>query len=588
MITYAFDFETYYDDECSIKTLGPRGYFSHPSFDAYMLTVVGDDGFRYAGHPKEFDWNLFAGQRVLAHNASFDESLYLYGVEAGWYPKIEFGEVHCTADMCAGIGLPRSLKDSTAAAFGLVVSKTTRDNMKGKRWAEMPEDFRKEVTEYAIKDAELCLRLWQELSDQWSEREREISRVNRKVGQTGIPLDAELVHKNLGIIKSALYEAEQSIPWINECTPLSRKAFNEQCRKEGITPPKSLAQDSEEADAWFAAHQQACPWARAVQNYRRINAFMRKLESFDAGLMADGRYYGGFMYFGASTGRFSGSGGNLNLQNLPRGEMFGVNFRSMIRPKEGYKLIVADLSQIEVRTLCWLAGDRTALDLIRDSDDIYHAFGVLLGMHDPANGSLKKFNPELRQRVKAIALGAGYGAGAAKFAAFSGFELRDAEAAISRYRERMNSVVRLWRYYDDGLTVAYNTEQEFSTRLPSGRHLNYGRLKRMRDQQTGRFRYIGKAVRNGKKMDFPLWGSLACQNASQGLARDIFADMMVRLDKLGHKIIMHVHDELVLEVPADEAEATLAAVESVMSTAPDWIPDIPLASEAKIFDYYAK
>ena len=67
------------------------------------------------------------------------------------------------------------------------------------------------------------------------------------------------------------------------------------------------------------------------------------------------------MYFGAHTGRFSGSGGNLNLQNLPREEMFGANLRHLIAPKEGKKLIVVDLSQIEVRTLCWLAEDKNML-----------------------------------------------------------------------------------------------------------------------------------------------------------------------------------------------------------------------------------
>ena len=80
MITYAVDFESFYDSECSITVLGPAGYFSHPSFEAYMVTVVGDDGYVYAGCPREFDWSLLNGNVVLSHNASFDESLYLHGV----------------------------------------------------------------------------------------------------------------------------------------------------------------------------------------------------------------------------------------------------------------------------------------------------------------------------------------------------------------------------------------------------------------------------------------------------------------------------------------------------------------------------
>lgn len=584
---YAIDFESTYSAECSITTLGPRGYFSHPDFDAYMVTVVGDDGFVYAGNPRSLDWSMFDGATLLSHNASFDESLYLYGVSQGWFGSCLPAEWHCTADMVAFLGFPRALKNASATVFGLTVDKTVRDNMKGKRWETMSEEFRAEVTEYAIKDSELCLRLWQELGAKWPQREREISALNRKVGQRGLPMDTILLENNLDRIKTALFEAEQAIPWTKDHTPLSRKAFNEQCRKQGIVPPSSLAQDNEDADKWFAAHQQACPWARAVQDYRRINAFMRKLEAFEAGTMPDGRYYGGLMYFGSTTGRFSGSGGNLNLQNLPREEKFGVNFRHMIRPAAGKKLVVVDLSQIEVRTLCWLAKDTKALDLIRDSEDIYHAFGVLLGLHDPANGQLKEFNKALRHKVKSIVLGCGYGMGPDKFSAFSGMELEEAQAAVQTYRQRMKKIVALWDYYNEGLTVAYALGEPFTIDLPSGRALNYGKLKRMRDAR-GRFRFIGKVVRFGQLRDFPLYGGIGCENASQGLARDIFSDMLLRIASAGHQIILHVHDEVVIECAEEEAEKVLAECLEIMSTPPAWIPDIPVSAEGEILDFYSK
>lgn len=590
MITYAVDFESYYDSDCSITTLGPRGYFSHPLFDAYMVTVVGDDGFVYAGCPKQFDWAMLDGHVVLSHNASFDESLYLYGVEVGWFKACKPAEWHCTADMTAFLGLPRSLKNAAAAVFDMEVNKTTRDNMKGKAWNSMTDDFKKEVTEYAIVDSELCLRLWNELSEQWPQTERDISKLNRKVGQRGLPIDTALLKKNLEQIRLELFNAEQSIPWIGDHTPLSRKAFNEQCRAQGIEPPASLAAGNEEADKWFAAFQDACPWARAVQNYRRINAFLRKLEAFDSGTMPDGRYYGGLMYCGANpTARFSGSGGNLNLQNLPRDEMFGVNFRHMIKPKDGYKLIVADLSQIEVRTLCWLAEDRKALDLIRESDDIYHAFGVLLGLHDPANGPLKEYDKQLRHKVKSIALGCGYGMGSAKFSAFSGMPLEEAAVAVDIYRGRMPSVPKLWRSLDTSMATACAIGEPFQLELPSGRALRYGRIKRMKEAgSVTRFRHIGKIVRNGQLRDFPLWGGILTENLSQGLARDIFSDMMLRVDAAGFPVILHVHDEMVCEVPEAKAEDSLAKILQIMSTPPSWIPDIPVAAEGHICDLYSK
>lgn len=515
MITYALDFESTFDNECSITTLGPRGYFSHPDFDAYMVTVVGDDGYVYAGNPRDFDWSLLNGNVVLSHNASFDESLYLYGVEQGWFAPCSPAEWHCTADMVAFLGLPRALKNASATVFDLTVDKTVRDNMKNKRWETMTEEFRKEVTDYAIKDSELCLRLWQALSDKWPLHERAISALNRKIGQRGLPMDTALLQKNLERIKTELFEAEQAIPWTKDHTPLSRKAFNAQCRAQGITPPSSIAQDNEEADKWFAAHQQACPWARAVQNYRRINAFLKKLEAFDKGTMGDGRYYGGLMYCGANpTARFSGSGGNLNLQNLPRDEKFGVNFRHMIRPAEGKKLVVVDLAQIEVRTLFWWAKDENALKMIRENDDIYEVVAIMLGMHDPSNGPLKDNKP-LRQRVKAMALGCQFGLSPDGFSAYSGLPSEEATLAVNTYQSRMRSVVRFWESLKEDIQMSCSLGEELKIDLPSGRSMSYGKLRRMRGitaSGRARFSYVGKMVRMGQLRDFRIWHGLLAEN----------------------------------------------------------------------------
>lgn len=590
MKTYALDFESYYDSECSITTLGPRGYFSHPNFDAYMVTVVGDDGFQYAGHPKDFDWHSLQGNTVVMHNASFDESLYLYGVEVGWYPKVDF-DCHCTADMVAYLGLPRSLKNASAAVLKTEITKTTRDNMKGKKWDAMTAEFKEEVTAYAITDAVLCLRLWTELSDQWPDIERNISHLNRKICQRGLPIDEELLQKNLGVIKQALFDAELSIPWVGDYTPLSRKAFNEQCRKQGITPPASLAQDNEDTDAWFAAHQQACPWARSVQNYRRINAFLRKLEAFDAGTMADGRYYGGLMYCGANpTARFSGSGGNLNLQNLPREEMFGVNFRHMIKPKDGHKLIVVDLSQIEVRTLFWWAKDQKGMEIIRQSPDIYEVIAIILGVHDPASGPLKNNKP-LRQKVKTMALGCQFGLGPDGFAAYSGLPLAEATDAVNLYQRRMHAITKFWGQLKEDMEMSSSLGESLRIKLPSGRVMDYGvprKMKAMSRNGKMRFAYFGKMVRNGQRRDFRLWHGLLAENSAQGLAREIFSDMMLRIDAAGFPIILHVHDEVVCEVPEKDSEMALTKILEIMHTPPDWIPDIPVAAEGHILDLYSK
>lgn len=593
MNTYALDFESYYDKRCSIKTLGPRGYFSHPDFDAYMVSVVGDDGTRFCGHPKDFDWNILIGHRILSHNASFDQALYFFGVERNWWPSVAFAEWHCTADMVSFLGLPRSLKNASAAVLGIQLDKSTRDNMSGKTWGSMSKEFQDEVIEYALKDSEYCLELWQKLSDRWPERERKISATNRAVVVGGIPIDQELLSQSITKINQVLFETENAIPWIGEKPILSRIAFNDECRKNGLEPPESLAMDDTDANEFLDTNSEKFPWVGAVRNYRRINALKKKLESFDMATMDDGRFYGGLMYFGAHTGRFSGSGGNLNLQNLPRGEMFGVDLRSLITAPEGKKLLAVDLSQIEVRTLCWLADDKTTMDEIAKSDDIYEAFAIRFGVWSKEKGVLKKLDPKLRHMVKSIVLGCGYGCGATKFAMISGMSESEAVNAVNLYRTKMQKVVQLWNHYNSELELCTDSDMfdadfdgTFRIKLPSGRALDYGRVHRK--ALNGKIFFQVYMLKNSKKIPVKVYGGLLAENASQALARDIFCDMLCRIHDAGLKIIFHVHDEVVLEVPEETAQVDLQRVIEIMSTPPEWIPDIPLAAEGSILTQYTK
>lgn len=587
MNTYALDFETYYDKGCSIKTLGPLGYFSHPEFDAYMVSVVGDNGVKFVGHPKDFDWSLLGESRVLSHNASFDETLYFYGISQNWWPDKWSGEWHCTADMAVYCGLPRSLKGATAQAYDLKVDKSTRDNMSGKRWENMTSEFKKEVSDYALKDSELCLQLWQDYSSKWPERERNISLVNRRCVQRGLPMNTELLRQQLETIKAELFEAESLIPWIGERPLLSRPAFDDQCRAVGIEPPASLAEGDPDAEEWLRVNGQKFAWVGAVKNWRRINSLKCKLESFDYATMPNGRFYGNIMYFGAHTGRFSGSGGNLNLQNLPKDEMFGVKMRHLIAPKEDKRLLVVDLSQIEVRTLCWLAKDHETMKEIKESEDIYEAFAIRFGLWAREKGSLRS-DPKMRHKVKAMVLGCGYGAGAPKFAMMSGMSEKEAKDAVDLYRSKMKSVKKLWSDYTTDIITSYDTHNNFTVDLPSGRTLDYGKLKPVK--QNDKIQYVAMMPKNGKRVPVKLWGGLVAENASQALARDIFSHMLCKINEIGNgvELIMHVHDEVVVEVDADKAEQALDQIIQIMSTPPDWIPDIPVSAEGQILTKYEK
>jgi DNA polymerase len=113
-------------------------------------------------------------------------------------------------------------------------------------------------------------------------------------------------------------------------------------------------------------------------------------------------------------------------------------------------------------------------------------------------------------------------------------------------------------------------------------------MKTMTRTGKMRFAHIGKMVRNGQMRDLRLWHGLLAENCAQALARDIFSDMMLRVDAAGYPVILHVHDEMVCEVPEEHAEQALADILGIMHTAPSWIPDIPVAAEGHILDLYSK
>jgi DNA polymerase I-like protein with 3'-5' exonuclease and polymerase domains len=267
--------------------------------------------------------------------------------------------------------------------------------------------------------------------------------------------------------------------------------------------------------------------------------------------------------------------------------MFGVNMRHLIAPKPDRRLVVVDLSQIEVRTLCWLAQDHETMDEIKASEDIYEAFAIRFGLWSKDKGSLRK-DPKMRHKVKAMVLGCGYGAGAPKFAMMSGMSLKEAKEAVDLYRLKMNSVKKLWSKYNADIHGSFDVGANFTVDLPSGRVLNYGRLQ-LHKQDEDKVLHIALMPKNGKRVPVKLWGGLVAENASQALARDIFSHMLCEIHRMSNAdLIMHVHDEVVVETDADKAEQVLSNIIQIMSTPPPWIPDIPLAAEGTILTKYEK
>ena len=410
------DFETFYDKaEYSLSCMPTHMYLNDPRFDAYMVSVYDGDTVKYCGNPAGFDWNLLSGMTVCAHNASFDEQVYLRLLALGRIPRPETlqggapKEWICTADMVSYLGVKRDLKSAARTLLGKTLDKSVREKMSGKSALELAQD--PETIDYAMEDAVSCYELADKYLAQWPAIERQISKLNREAGYRGMALNYPLVVQGVLKLEACLQRELDLIPWVKDgLTPLSRTAAKLEAAKVGIPLPLSLAKDSQDFINWAEEYGVRYPWVKAMGTYRSVNTLLSRVHNLKDGYVpATGRYPYAIKYFGAATGRFSGgssgdSGGKFNMQNMPRDIMHGVDVRPMFTAAPGNVLIVADYSQIEARVLLWRVGDEPKLELIRKGLSVYQAYGEALGLCAPGSDA-REDDPDLYKYCKACVAG---------------------------------------------------------------------------------------------------------------------------------------------------------------------------------------
>jgi DNA polymerase I-like protein with 3'-5' exonuclease and polymerase domains len=593
----AVDFESYYDDEISIGTLGVHHYLQKT--DIYLVSIATDTGIKYVGHPKNFDWSQISGPDWiwLSHNTGFDWPVFLRLQELGEgniLSVTEIGQWYDTADLTAYLGYPRSLKEASKYLLGQEISKDTRDKMKGKAWESMTPEFRAEVEAYALKDAENCLNLWLHHGHKWPEDEREISQVTREMCYRGAPLDAKGLDDDILKLETDLWKLKQSIPWKDtphrdpakarkgETTAiLSPIAIREECLKHGLAAPASFAKDDPEAEEFFEKYAQTYTWVGAVRDYRRATKHLATLKTMKNRMREDGWMPYGLKYFGAHTGRDSGDTG-LNMQNLPKGLVAGVDVRSKIKAPKGYTLAIVDLSQIEPRCLHWLANDDTTLEYIREIPDLYEAQARAWKIWN-GEGSMKKEAPDVRHMMKQLALGLGYGMGDKKFAEVASVTPEEAKRLTALYRKKNPKVLTLWKSLEKSMRKAvYEPERTFHLLLPSGRIMNY------RNVEVNGDKLSAAISRQGKLLQMSVWGGVLTENLVQATAREVFMHHCAEIEKAGIPVIMRVHDEAVCLVSEKNAEAKLQQIIQIMSVAPSWAQGLPLSAEGSLSKVYKK
>jgi DNA polymerase-1 len=255
-----------------------------------------------------------------------------------------------------------------------------------------------------------------------------------------------------------------------------------------------------------------------------------------------GRLHTSFNQTGAATGRLSSS--NPNLQNIPIRTELGREIRAAFVPREGWKLLVADYSQIELRLLAHMSGDALLVQAFREGEDIHtRTASEVLGVPP------LMVTPEARREAKAVNFGIVYGISAFGLAAQLGISRGEAEKYIRNYFARYAGVRR---FIDR--TIA-EVRQTGVTRTLFGRERPIPEINSRNPNARG---FAERTAVNS-----PL----------QGTAADLIKLAMVRIDAAfeagGYRsaMLVQVHDELVFECPPEELEAVSKLVKREMEGA---------------------
>ena len=345
----------------------------------------------------------------------------------------------------------------------------------------------------------------------------------------------------------------------------------------------------------------------------------------------DHRLRGILQFYGANrSGRWAGrlvQTHNLAKNSLPdlalarelaaegdfdtMGTLFGETafvFSELIRtafiPSEGCRFIVSDFSAIEARVLAWIAGEEWVLEAFRAGKDIYCETASMM-YHVPVekHGA----NSHLRQKGKVAVLACGYqgGVGAMKRMDKGGSIPEDElQSVVDQWRQANSKVVKLWRTVElaartaieehrtirlkNGIAFGYINGNLF-IKLPGGRKLCYWNTRLKLDPRDGREHIIYMGVNQETKQwgETETYGGKLVENIVQATARDCLAISMQRIAALGYNIVMHVHDEIIVDCPVEDTDA-MERINACMAEPIPWAPGLPLKGDGYETPFYMK
>lgn len=644
MSLLAIDIETFSDVD--LPKCGVYAYSDSPLFQILLLAYAFDDE---PTQVVDLACGERLPERVLAAlednaitKAAFNAAFERTCISRYLGRRLSPASWQCTAVQSAMLALPLSLdgvgevlniqrkklkEGADLLRYFSMPCKPTKAN--GGRTRNLPWDAPEKwerFKAYCIRDVDAEREIREKLRNYpIPESEMELYRLDQEINDRGVMVDQRLasqaVHCDLEFKARATAQAQQLTGLANP---------NSLVQVKGWLAEQGVKADSLDKKAIKGLLPQAAGEVREMLMLRLLlgKTSVKKYEAIQRSVCSDGRVHGLLQFYGANrTGRWAGR--LVQVQNLPqnhipdlalarslvrRGEFERVEMlydstpgvlseliRTAFIPKPGCRFIVADFAAIEARVLAWFSGEQWRLDTFEQGGDIYCASASKM-FHVPVEKHGQ--NAHLRQKGKIAELALGYGGSVGALTSMGALDMGLAEEElqplVDQWRGANPHIVKFWWDVDAAAVKAFRSRSEvrlgslcFAHRsgmlfitLPSGRRLAYVK-PRMLPNRFGRESLTYEGVGENKKwMRIETYGPKLVENIVQATARDLLALAMLRLRNAGFEIVMHIHDEAVVEVP--EGISSVDEICRIMSEAPAWAAGLPLRADGYECEFYKK
>lgn len=639
----AIDIETYSD--ISLPDCGVHRYVASEQFEILLFAYSIDEGeirvIDLASGEKmpEEVMDLLMDDSVIktAFNAAFERTCINRYFGISLPPEVW----RCTAVQSAILALPLSLEGVGEALsldkkkmsegkelirFFCMPCKATKAN--GGRTRNLPADAPEKWEQfktYCKRDVDVEMQIRRKLKNHpIPDREQVLYCMDQRINDRGIRVDTQMARQ--AIACDLLYK-EAAAKRAYELSGLENP--NSVSQLKGWLSDKGIEVDSLAKDT---VTELVGKTEGEVSELLKIRLAMSKtsVKKYEAieRAVCDGRVHGLLQFYGANrTGRWAGR--LVQIHNLPQNHMEDLELaRSLVKEgrfdlvellypstpevlselirtafvaKPGCRFIISDFSAIEARVLAWMSGEAWRLRVFSTHGKIYEAsasamFGVPI--EEIGKTSL------LRQKGKIAELALGYGGSVGALVSMGatkmGLSEEELPDLVSQWRLANPHITEFWWKVD---AAAFKAVKERCTvqmdrllfeyrggilfiYLPSGRKLSYVK-PRLELNRFGREGITYEGVGESKKWTrIETYGPKMVENIVQAVSRDILAEAMLRLEKAGFDIVMHVHDEVVLEVP--EGVSSVEEVNELMAVNPSWTMGLPLKAAGFESAFYKK